>query len=107
MSIKVDLDELAAAIDAHGTDAYVITVGDDARVHLIHNRITIRDRVLVTTPGNSSRRNAAVNAAVVVLWPPRDATQLSLIVDGTAAVEGDDLVITPTHAILHRRADTV
>jgi hypothetical protein len=39
-----------------------------------------------------------------LVWPPRTAGDFSLIVDGDAAVEGNQLTITPTRAVFHRAA---
>ena len=57
--------------------------------------------------GNTTGRNAAAHGAVTVLWPPREPTGYSLIVDGTAMVDGDQLRLTPNRAVLHRSPDGV
>ena len=107
MSINVPLGDLSIEIDAHGPYAYVVTVGADTRPHVLHNPVVFHEGRLVTVTGRSSLRNAAANPTVVVIWPPADGTQLTLFVDGTASVVGDALEITPTKAVLHRRADSV
>ncbi len=54
--------------------------------------------------GGTTRRNAAANPAITLLWPARD--DYSLIVDGTAVVDegGGNVTITPSTAVLHRIA---
>jgi hypothetical protein len=105
VTIKVPLGDLSIEIDARGPYAYLVTVGADSRPHLLHNPVAFHEGLLTTITGRSSRRNAAVNPSVVLVWPPATDAQLTLFVDGTAVIDGDALVITPTHAILHRRAD--
>jgi hypothetical protein len=39
-----------------------------------------------------------------MLFPPLDEGGMSLIVDGTAEVEGATVLVTPTGAVLHRAA---
>jgi hypothetical protein len=41
---------------------------------------------------------------VVLMFPPQDTGGMSLIVDGTAEVNGDGVVVTPMWAVLHRSA---
>ena len=37
-------------------------------------------------------------------WPPLSQAEYTLIADGSAAVEGECMRITPTRAVLHRPA---
>ncbi len=46
------------------------------------------------------------NAAVTLLWPPREPDDFSLIVDGTAEVVAQTMHVRPTGAVLHRPAGT-
>lgn len=105
MSVKVDLGELAAALDDFSF-AYLITVGDDFRAHTIAVQPVLVDGVFdVGAAGTTTARNAGQHDAVTLVWPPREAGGYSLIVDGTAAVDGS-LTVTPTRAVLHRRAES-
>jgi len=56
----------------------------------------------VDTPGRGSIANVGVNQVVTLLFLPLTNPGMSLLVDGTAVADGDDIVITPTGAVLHR-----
>lgn len=104
MSVKVNLDKLAETL-ADFPFGYLITVGDDFRAHTVAVTPILVDGVFTIGPlGNTTRRNAQSHEAVTVLWPPREPTGYSLIVDGTAEVTEDGVRLTPTRAVLHRSA---
>ncbi|MDZ4264489.1 MAG: pyridoxamine 5'-phosphate oxidase family protein [Mycobacterium sp.] len=104
MSVKVDLDQLAATM-ADFTFAYLVTVGDDYRAHTVAVHPVLADGVLgVGRVGNSTRRNAGSHADVTLVWPPREPGGYTLIVDGAATVAGDELTVAPGGAVLHRPA---
>jgi hypothetical protein len=104
MSIKVELDEVREAASGQAPFAYLLTVSDDERPHLVALRPSIGDGEIVCEAGKTSCRNASARAAVSLLWPPATVDDYSLIVDGTAAVEGSVVRITPTRAVRHRPA---
>ncbi|MGU3501312.1 pyridoxamine 5'-phosphate oxidase family protein [Mycobacterium sp. C31M] len=107
MSVKVDLDKLADTL-ADFPFGYLITVGDDHRAHTVAVVPEFTDGVFTIAPlGNTTRRNAGAHDAVTVLWPPREPTGYSLIVDGTAEVADDGVRLTPSRAVLHRSPDGV
>lgn len=58
--------------------------------------------VVVRGAGPRSRANLAANHAVTLLWPAVGEEERNLILDGTARVDGDVVVVSPTKAILHR-----
>ncbi|MBX7434798.1 pyridoxamine 5'-phosphate oxidase family protein [Mycobacterium sp. Y57] len=104
MSVKVDLDQLAATLADHPL-GYLITVGDDHRAHTVAVDPVLRGGVLdIGRVGNSTRRNAAGHPDVTLLYPPADPGGYSLIVDGRAEVDGDVVHVTPERAVLHRPA---
>lgn len=110
MSIPVELDALAAAIDERGPVAFFLTGGPDSRPHATHAVVEWSDGVIRVPAGRKSARNAGERPAVSLLWPPREDDGYSLIVDGDATVEGTPgedafAVITPSFAVLHRPAD--
>jgi hypothetical protein len=39
-----------------------------------------------------------------MVFPPAAGTEFSLVVDGTAVAGGERLLVTPTHAVMHRPA---
>ncbi len=104
MSVKVDLDKLADAL-ADFTFAYLITVGDDYRAHTVAVDPALAEGVLdVGSIGNTTQRNVTAHGDVTVVWPPGEAGGYSLIVDGTGRVTDGALRVTPTRAVLHRKA---
>jgi hypothetical protein len=109
---KVDFDRLAAALsDYHA--AYLITVDDEYQVHTVDVEPELDDQVItVGLVGGTTRRNIDRRTAVTLLWPPHERGGYSLIVDGTCQLDGGDagddtatLRVTPTRALLHRKAD--
>lgn len=104
MSVKVDLDQLTDALTDF-TFAYLITVGDDHRAHTVAVDPVLTDaRLDVGGVGNSTRRNVASHPDVTLVWPPRDPDGYTLIVDGRGEFAGDNLVVVPNHAVLHRKS---
>ena len=105
MSVKVDLEELAATLRDFGS-GYLLTVSDDHRAHAVAV-VPVGDGegLRVEGLGNRSRTNLAAHPDVTLLFPPREPGGYSLIVDGTATVSGEGALVTPTHAVLHRPAD--
>lgn len=101
MSIPVAPTDLAGVLPRFGT-GYLLTT-DGERVKAVHVAPRLLDGLLrLARPGGGSLRNVGGGAAVTLVWPPRDDPGFSLIVDGTAAPDGDDLVVTPTGAVLHK-----
>jgi len=108
MSIPVPLDRLRDALEERGGRAYVLTVCDDGRPHVVHGVVRWEGDVLAAEVGGRSAANAVTRPSVSLLYPVRSAGDYSLIVDGSAAVvpndDGQRLLITPTKAVLHRAA---
>jgi len=104
MSIPVPLDRLREEIRERGEHAYVLTVSDDMRPHAVHAPVRWQGDALAAEVGKRSVTNAAARPSVSLLYPLRTPDDYSLILDGTAAVEGGHLHITPTRAVLHRPA---
>ena len=104
MSVKVELDELAARLDEYGF-AYLVTVSDAGAAHVIAvtPRLTA-DGVVADALGRHSIANATAHPAVTMVWPPTQAGGYSLIVDGTATVGDESITVSPTKAVLHRPA---
>jgi hypothetical protein len=109
MSIPVSLETLRAAVSERGGSAYVLTVSDDARPHVVHAAVLWEsDDFLAAEVGKRSAANASARPSVSLLYPTRAEDDYSLIVDGIATVASGDqgarLLIKPTRAVLHRRA---
>jgi len=101
MSIPVDLADLATTL-ADFDRGYLLTTTDGIVKAVSVRAVPAGGPLVVATPGAGSLRNVAANASVTLLFPPSDSGGLTLLVDGTAVVEGDDVRVTPAHAILHR-----
>jgi hypothetical protein len=114
MSIRVELDELNAVAVRQAPFAYLLTVSDDGRAHAvaITPRIHASGAGASTADGGSitcdagrrSCANARSRPNVSLLWPPAEPGDYSLIVDGTATVDGSTVQIVPERAVRHRPA---
>lgn len=104
MSIPVDVAELARVRTEYAA-GYLVTVSADARPKVVTVEPTVTGGVVVVSaPGRGSLANAAGSPAVTLVFPPPEPRGFTLLVDGTAAVDGEDLRVTPTSAVLHRPA---
>ncbi len=109
MSIQVPLDGLADELARWGF-CYLLTVSDNERPHLL----ALRPDVVGTWPdavvrldagGGRACRNAAARPDVTLVFPPVDhSAGMSLVVDGTATVDGSLIDVAPSGALLHRPA---
>jgi hypothetical protein len=106
MSISVELERVQAEATERGAGAFLLTVGEDERPHVVAVSVGWDRGCLVTSAGRSSARNATDRPGVTLLWPPADPGGYSLIVDGAAAVEpsedGGRVSVQATKAVLHR-----
>lgn len=107
MSIKVELDGLAAEVTSRGP-GYLLTTSSDGRPHTIQVWFQIEGTELRAPSGRTTGRNITAAPKVALLWPSTEAGGYSLIVDGDAIVDGAGdsavVIITATSAILHRPA---
>jgi hypothetical protein len=104
MSIPVTIDDLASATGEYGW-AYLLTVRDDLRPHIVAVSPTWVGDQLVMAVGRGTARNAAARPSISLCYPPVEEGGYSLIVDGDASIEGAETVrFTPTGAVLHRPA---
>jgi len=106
MSIPVPLSELGATLAAYPW-GYLVTVGDDLRAHSLAVPTSYDGSSLRAAAGRTARRNIGPRPQVTMVFPHPAAGDYSLIVDGTASQEGDDVVVVPSHAVLHRPAITM
>jgi hypothetical protein len=104
MSVPVPIETLRHTLDERGAVAFLLTVSDDARPHAVQCPVRWEGNRLAVDVGRRSAANAAARPGVSLLYPARTAGDYSLIVDGTAAVAEQAVVITPTKAVLHRPA---
>ncbi len=109
MSIEVPIDQLFDDV-ARWDFCYLITVSVDGRPHLISLRphVTGEDdarRLRLDAGGGRACHNATERSSVTLVFPPVEhSSGYSLVVDGTADVDGGSVVIRPSWAVLHRPA---
>lgn len=104
MSIPVAIDDLAAAMKKYGW-AYLLTVRDDLRPHVVAVNPVWDDQVLTMEVGRRTATNASERPLISLCFPPVEAGGYSLIVDGDAHLDAEtQLRFAPTGAILHRPA---
>ena len=106
MSVAVALDKIREEIDNFGPTTYLLTVTGDQRPHAVSVAVSVSEQgdALVVQVGKGTASNAASRPDVTLLWPPPAPGDFSLIVDGSAAVDGDRITITPSKAVKHRAA---
>ena len=107
MSIPVEVADLRAALADYGW-AYLLTVRDDQRPHVVAVSPVWDGDELMVSVGGGTARNATARPQVSLCYPPQPADGYSLIVDGTAVVDGRNgehvVRFTPTTAVKHRPA---
>lgn len=103
MSVVVSIDDLPNALNDYPW-GYLLTVSDDQRAHTLAVPTDWHDAALHAAAGRSSRTNIDARPHVTMVFPHPQPGGYSLIVDGTAAVVGKQVVFTPTSAVLHRPA---
>lgn len=104
MSIPVQLADLGR-VRGQFAAGYLVTVSSQgvAKVVTVEPTVTA-DGVIVTGPGRGSLANVAAQPAVTLVFPPALPHGFTLLVDGTATADGEDLRIAPASAVLHRPA---
>lgn len=110
MSIPVEIPALRSKAAEYGW-AYLLTVRDDDRPHIVAVRPEWDGEELVVPVGRGTAANAEARSAVSLCYPPAESDGYSLIVDGVAdvGVAADDsdqraVRFRPTGAVLHRPA---
>ena len=110
MSISVELERVQAEAAQRGPGAFLLTVTDDGRPHVVAVAVGWDAGGPVMSAGRTSVRNAGARAGVTLLWPPDEPGGYSLIVDGEAAAEanaagdGGRVTVEVSRAVLHRPA---
>lgn len=102
MSIPVALADLNVALADFGA-GYLLSASAEGRVKVVTVEPRVVDGMLrVSAPGRGSAANVALNELVTVLFPPLSPRGYTLLVDGTATLDADDVLVAPTSAVLHR-----
>lgn len=104
MSIPVAIADLAAAVSEYGY-AYLLTVRDDLRAHIVAVTPVWEGERLVMDVGRGTAHNATQRPSISLCYPPSEAGGYSLIIDGEATVDsGSTVTFAATGAVLHRPA---
>jgi len=106
VSVSVELADLAERMKEFGEVAYLVTVNNDERPHVVSVRAEWEDGKLVVGAGRHTLANVRQRPEVTLLWPAPASSAYGLIVDGTAVTfsleSGPALAIGPNAAVLHR-----
>lgn len=106
MSIPMAIADLEHALRERGPAAYIITVDEGGRPHVVQVCVEWGREGLVAEIGTRTARFAGQRPHVSLLYPSKDSTDYSLIVDGSAIVVAMPgkarLTLSPTRAVLHR-----
>jgi hypothetical protein len=109
MSIEIPLDQLLDEV-GRWDFCYLLTVSEGDRTHLLALRPEVvgsgdGSRLRLDAGGGRACRNAVERPNVTLVFPPVEHSNgMSLVVDGTATVDGPMIDITATWAVLHRPA---
>src|SRR5688572_19667464 len=88
---------LREQLDAYGSAAHLVTVGEGGRPHVVSVVVEADgDRLRTTTA------NATANPAVTLVWAAPPGEAYTLLVDGRAEPDGGHLVVSPQRAVRHR-----
>ena len=108
MSVAVGLEELHERVMEYGPVGLVVSVGDDARPHVVSAEIELDASELVAEVGSTTAKNATARQAVSLVWAARPGDIYCLIVDGSASVDTSGstarMAVAPVRAVLHRIA---
>ena len=109
MSVKVEPTHIVEHL-AGREFVYLITNSNE-RSHVVALRAElVGNEARFTNTGRTPLANVVANSSVTLTWPPCDSTQThehakySLVADGIATVEGDEVLVTITNAVFHRPA---
>ena len=104
VSVSVSLERLRDEVTQYGAHPFILTVSDGGRPHAVAATVAWEGDDLVGGCGRSTAANATARPEISFLWPPFEADGYSLIVDGVAEVDDQQIRLRPTRAVLHRSA---
>lgn len=104
MSIPVDPKDLRTACEDFTSAFLLSTSSPRIKVVVTDPQVAEDGTVRLPNPGGGTLANLTENAAVTLAFWPREHHGYALLVDGAARVDGDDVVVVPEHAVLHRPA---
>lgn len=104
MSIPVAPADLQQALADFDSGYLLTTASSRVKVVTVDPEADDAGRLRIAGPGRGTLANLAANPETTVVFPPRKRHGYTLLVDGDAVVEGEDVVVTATAAVLHRPA---
>ena len=104
MSVPVALERLREEVTRYGEHPFILTVSNDGRPHAVSATMAWDGDDLIGGCGRSTAANAGARPEISLLWPPVEPGGYSLIVDGTAKVDDQQIRLRPGRAVLHRSA---
>jgi hypothetical protein len=104
VSVPVALDRLRDEVARYGEHPFILTVSESGRPHAVAATMAWDGDDLIGGCGRSTAANATARPDISLLWPPIEPGGYSLIVDGTAKVEDQQVRLCPERAVLHRSA---
>lgn len=109
MSHRVEPSELAEAAAPRGVTPFLVYAGTDGSARINHVHASIETAPEQTTAicsgfGRGVVSHVEAGGTLSLLWPPNGDEVFSLIADGTGTLDGDQLRITISAAVLHRPA---
>ena len=109
MSVKIEPTLIGEHL-AGREFVYLITNSND-RSHVVALRPVLTNNIArFANTGRTPLAYVAANSSVTLTWPPCDSTQThehskySLVADGVATIDGDEITVTITNAVFHRPA---
>ena len=109
MSVKIE----PTLIGEHlaGREFVYLITNSNERSHVVALRPVLTNNIArFVSTGRTPLANVAANSSVTLTWPPCDSTQThehakySLVADGVATIDGDEITVTITNAVFHRPA---
>jgi hypothetical protein len=101
MSVLVDLADLPKTL-ADFDRGYLLTSRDGLVKAVSVRAVPEVGGLRIATPGRGSVANVDANPNLTLVFPPLANPGMSLLVDGIGAVDGEDVLVTPTGAVLHK-----
>jgi len=89
---------------------YLITNSNECSHVVALRPVMLNDIARFSNTGRTPLANVAANSSVTLTWPPCDSTQThehskySLVADGLATIDGEEILVTITNAVFHRPA---
>jgi len=104
MSIPVDPADLRRTLADFDSGYLLTTSSPQVKVVTVDPLVADDGTLRVAGPGRGTLRNLVENPTLTLVFPPRQRHGHTLLVDGSGRVEGEDVVVTATAAVLHRPA---